>query len=92
MLLELAHDAGDHLIDAFAVDRALAQGDGGWSGCSLSRSNSARRPSRLMTVRSRSWTRSNVVKRPPQLVADAAAAHSGIIFGRRLSFTDRIVS
>ena len=33
---------------------------------SLSRSNGVRRPDRLMTVNSRSCTRSNVVKRPPQ--------------------------
>src|SRR5262245_55006506 len=33
---------------------------------SLSRSNRTLRPERLMTVSSRSCTRSNVVKRPPQ--------------------------
>src|SRR5215217_1929343 len=33
---------------------------------SLSRSNGSRLPSFLTTVRSRSWTRSNVVKRAPQ--------------------------
>ena len=33
---------------------------------SLSRSNGTRRPLRLSTISSRSWTRSKVVKRPPQ--------------------------
>src|SRR5258708_18552224 len=43
------------LRTAMAIERA-----------SLSRSNGTRRPLRLMTTSSRSWTRSKVVKRKPQ--------------------------
>ena len=63
--LELAHDARHHALDALGLDRPLAQRDLDERE-SFSRSNGTRRPERLMTMISRSCTRSKVVKRPPQ--------------------------
>ena len=98
---------GDHLLDPLRLDRPLAQTRSDTERISLSRSNGTRRPLRLITVSSRSCTRSKVVKRTSQathtrrlrMTAESSVGRESFTcvsrllqLGQRIRYLDRVRS